>query len=92
MESAFLPEGSDMENGAFLDEDYFERLLEEIREIRLSERRFYQKIADIYSTISHLCSCRLNYRHPLSRKHFTVDRPNPLNSRLARGPNPLARF
>ena len=39
-----------MENGAFLDEDYFERLLEEIREIRLSERRFYQKLADIYST------------------------------------------
>ena len=39
-----------MENGAFLDEDYFERLLEEIREIRLSERRFYQKIADIFST------------------------------------------
>ncbi len=39
-----------MENGAFLGEDYFERLLEEIREIRLSERRFYQKIADIYST------------------------------------------
>jgi hypothetical protein len=38
-----------MENGAFLGEDYFERLLEEIREIRLSERRFYQKIADIYS-------------------------------------------
>jgi hypothetical protein len=39
-----------MENGAFLGEDYFERLLEEIREIRLSERRFYQKIADIFST------------------------------------------
>jgi hypothetical protein len=39
-----------MENGAFLGEDYFERLLDEIREIRLSERRFYQKIADIYST------------------------------------------
>ena len=39
-----------MENGAFLDEDYFEQLLEEIREIRLSERRFYQKITDIYST------------------------------------------
>jgi hypothetical protein len=39
-----------MENGAFLDEDYFERLLEEIREVRLSERRFYQKITDIYST------------------------------------------
>lgn len=39
-----------MENGAFLDEDYFEQLLEEIREIRLSERRFYQKITDIYAT------------------------------------------
>ena len=39
-----------MENGAFLGEDYFERLLEEIREIRLSERRFYQKIADIYAS------------------------------------------
>lgn len=39
-----------MENGAFLDEDYFEKLLEEIREIRLSERRFYQKITDIFTT------------------------------------------
>ena len=36
-----------MENGSFLGEDYFEKLLEEIREIRLSERRFYQKITDI---------------------------------------------
>lgn len=41
-----------MKNGAFLDEDYFEHLLEEIREIRLSERRFYQKVTDmdIYAT------------------------------------------
>ena len=39
-----------MENGAFLDEDYFEHLLAEIRKIRLSERRFYQKITDIYAT------------------------------------------
>ena len=39
-----------MENGTFLGEDYFERLLSEIREIRLSERRFYQKITDIYAT------------------------------------------
>lgn len=39
-----------LENGVFLGEDYFENLLEEIREIRLSERRFYQKITDIYST------------------------------------------
>jgi hypothetical protein len=39
-----------MENGTFLGQDYFEHLLAEIREIRLSERRFYQKITDIYST------------------------------------------
>ncbi len=39
-----------MENGKFLDKDYFEHLLAEIREIRLSERRFYQKITDIYAT------------------------------------------
>ncbi|EXI62892.1 hypothetical protein MHD_01735 [Mannheimia granulomatis] len=39
-----------MENGTFLNEDYFEQLLAEIREIRLSERRFYQKITDIYAT------------------------------------------
>lgn len=39
-----------MENGAFLGVDYFEHLLAEIREIRLSERRFYQKLTDIYAT------------------------------------------
>ncbi len=39
-----------MENGGFLGEDYFEYLLAEIREIRLSERRFYQKLTDIYAT------------------------------------------
>lgn len=38
-----------MDNGAFLGEDHFERLLDEIREIRLSERRFYQKVTDIYA-------------------------------------------
>ena len=39
-----------MKNGSFMDEDYFEKLLEEIREIRLSERRFYQKVTDLYAT------------------------------------------
>ena len=39
-----------MENGSFIGEDYFEHLLAEIREIRLSERRFYQKLTDIYAT------------------------------------------
>lgn len=36
--------------GTVLDNEFFERQLEKIREIRLSERRFYQKITDIYAT------------------------------------------
>lgn len=36
--------------GSILTEKYFDELLERIREIRLSERRFYQKITDIYAT------------------------------------------
>jgi hypothetical protein len=39
-----------LKNGAFFNVEYFEHLLEEIREIRASERRFYQKITDIYAT------------------------------------------
>ncbi|MFT4326153.1 MAG: virulence RhuM family protein [Candidatus Woesearchaeota archaeon] len=39
-----------LENGSYLNENYFQELLEEIREIRLSERNFYQKITDIYTT------------------------------------------
>ena len=54
-----------MENGIFLDEDYFERLLSEIREIRLSERRFYQKITDIYAT-----SVDYNKNAPTTREFF----------------------
>ena len=36
--------------GSILSDEFFERQLEKIREIRLSERKFYQKITDIYST------------------------------------------
>lgn len=39
-----------LENGSFLNQNYFDELLAEIREIRLSERNFYQKITDIYTT------------------------------------------
>ena len=39
-----------MKNGTFFNEDYFKSLLEEVREIRASERLFYQKITDIYAT------------------------------------------
>jgi hypothetical protein len=54
-----------MENGSFLSKDYFEELLEEIREIRLSERRFYQKITDIYAT-----SIDYNVDAPTTREFF----------------------
>ena len=37
-------------NGQVFDEDYFDHLISEIQEIRASERRFYQKITDIYAT------------------------------------------
>lgn len=39
-----------LENGQIFDEDYYDHLISEIQEIRASERRFYQKITDIYST------------------------------------------
>ena len=56
-----------MENGAFLGEDYFERLLEEIREIRLSERRFYQKVTDIYAT-----SIDYDKNSPITKQFFAT--------------------
>lgn len=56
-----------MENGAFLGEDYFEHLLAEIREIRLSERRFYQKLTDIYAT-----SMDYNKDAPTTRQFFKM--------------------
>jgi len=61
----FVLDKKRLENGTFLGEDYFERLLEEIREIRLSERRFYQKITDIYST-----SMDYNKDAPTTRDFF----------------------
>ncbi|MCK5296765.1 MAG: virulence RhuM family protein [Alphaproteobacteria bacterium] len=54
-----------LENGSFLGKDYFEHLLAEIREIRLSERRFYQKITDIYAT-----SIDYNKDAPTTREFF----------------------
>ena len=54
-----------MANGSFIGEDYFEHLLAEIREIRLSERRFYQKLTDIYAT-----SIDYNLNAPTTRAFF----------------------
>ena len=46
----FVLDKKRLENGSFLGKEYFEKLLSEIREIRLSERMFYQKVTDIYTT------------------------------------------
>ena len=65
-----------MENGSFIGEDYFEHLLAEIREIRLSERRFYQKLTDIYSTaIDYNCDApttRLFFKKVQNKMHYAV--------------------
>ena len=65
-----------MENGKFLGQDYFEHLLAEIREIRLSERRFYQKITDIYATSmdydAHAPETRAFYAKVQNKLHYAV--------------------
>jgi hypothetical protein len=65
-----------MENGTFLGEDYFEHLLAEIREIRLSERRFYQKLTDIYSTSmdynKDAPTTRLFFKRIQNKMHYAV--------------------
>ena len=60
-----------MENGSFINEDYFEHLLAEIREIRLSERRFYQKLTDIYAT-SIDYNTRLFFKKVQNKMHYAV--------------------
>ena len=65
-----------MENGTFLSEDYFEHLLAEIREIRLSERRFYQKLTDIYATSmdynKDAPTTRMFYKKIQNKMHYAV--------------------
>ena len=54
-----------LKNGTFLNENYFDELLQEIREIRISERNFYQKITDIYTT-----SLDYNVDSPITKEFF----------------------
>ena len=65
-----------MENGAFLGMDYFEHLLAEIREIRLRERRFYQKLTDIYATAidynKDAPTTRLFFKKVQNKMHYAV--------------------
>ena len=65
-----------MENGAFINKDYFEHLLAEIREIRLSERRFYQKLTDIYATSidynRDALTTRMFFKRVQNKMHYAV--------------------
>ena len=65
-----------MENGSFIGIDYFEHLLAEIREIRLSERRFYQKLTDIYATAvdynRDAPTTRLFFQKVQNKMHYAV--------------------
>ena len=54
-----------LKNGTFFNENYFDELLQEIREIRISERNFYQKITDIYAT-----SLDYNVASPITKEFF----------------------
>mgnify|MGYP002517393482 CR=1 FL=1 len=65
-----------MENGTFIGQEYFEHLLAEIREIRLSERRFYQKLTDIYSTAidysSDAATTKVFFKKIQNKIHYAV--------------------
>lgn len=65
-----------MENGSFIGKDYFEHLLAEIREIRLSERRFYQKLTDIYATAidynKDAPTTRLFFKKVQNKMHYAI--------------------
>jgi len=63
-------------NGAILDDQYYEDLLEELQEVRTSERRFYQKITDIYSTaidyVPESEQANNFYAHAQNKLHFAI--------------------
>ncbi len=65
-----------MGNGSAIGEDYFEHLLAEIRKIRLSERRFYQKLTNIYSTsIDYnldVPTTRLFFKKVQNKMHYAI--------------------
>lgn len=62
--------------GSILTEDYFEEQLERIREIRASERKFYQKVTDIYATSidydRDAASTKRFYATVQNKMHFAV--------------------
>ena len=67
-----------LKKGHMFTDEYFERQLQTIREIRLSERKFYQKVTDIYSTSfdydKDAKTTRLFFRMVQNKLHYAVHR------------------
>lgn len=67
-----------LKKGHMFTDEYFERQLEQIREIRLSERKFYQKVTDLYATAfdydKDARTTRLFFRTVQNKMHFAVHR------------------
>lgn len=64
----FVLDSERLKNGSKFGQDYFDELLEKIREIRASERRFYQKITDIYSE----CSADYDPANEISKQFYAT--------------------
>lgn len=68
MIKGFVMDDDRLKNGTHFGKDYFDELLERIREIRASERRFYQKITDIYAQ----CSSDYDSKAPVSKAFYAT--------------------
>jgi hypothetical protein len=68
MIKGFVMDDDRLKNGTHFGKDYFDELLERIREIRASERRFYQKITDIYAQ----CSSDYDSKSPVSKAFYAT--------------------
>lgn len=75
----FVMDDERLKQGKALGKDYFDELLERIREIRASERRFYQKITDIYAlSVDYVASTK-------TTQDFFASVQNKLSRKLSRG-------
>lgn len=67
-----------LKKGHLFTDEYFERQLQQIREIRLSERKFYQKVTDLYATAfdydKHAKTTRLFFQTVQNKMHYAVHR------------------
>ena len=67
-----------LKKGHMFSDEYFDRQLQQIREIRLSERKFYQKVTDLYATAfdydKDATTTRLFFKTVQNKMHFAVHR------------------